>query len=176
MKFALCCQKHAGCCLVMPAEYRQLVLGNRQHGKFNLENTGQSLMCHQMSWYMLKWAHWQRLTSVSLSTTWQRAEYNTVQHVPSSGNCVVGCTSPILWWHRVYFLFFLLFRPSQWVAYIYILYMCWKCKWLRKQFWVKHNNKTNKQKNRQLLKKQCSFCKQHNIAQRFSKDCRRQTH
>lgn len=45
---------HAGGRLVMPAEYRQLVLGSRQHGKFNLENTRRSLMCHQLSWYMLK--------------------------------------------------------------------------------------------------------------------------
>lgn len=75
------CQKHAGCCLVMPAEYRQLALDGRQLIKFNLENTGQSLMRHQLTWYRVKWAHWQRMTSISLKTTWQQGQYNTIQHV-----------------------------------------------------------------------------------------------
>lgn len=82
------CQTHAVCCLVMPAEYRQLVLDRRQLGKFNLENTGQSLMHHQLSRYMVKWAHWQCMTSISLKTVWQHAEYITVQHVATSGNTV----------------------------------------------------------------------------------------
>lgn len=36
------------------AEYRQLVLAQRQHRKFNLENTGQSLIRHQLSQYRVK--------------------------------------------------------------------------------------------------------------------------
>lgn len=67
------CQTHAGCCLVVPPEYWQLVLDRRQLQKFNLENTGQSLMRHQLSWYRVKWAHWQCTTSISLKTIWQRA-------------------------------------------------------------------------------------------------------
>lgn len=75
------CQTHAGCCLVMPAEYRQRVLDRRQHRKFNLENTGHSLMRHQPSLYRLKWAHWQCMTLISLKTTWQGAQHNAVQTV-----------------------------------------------------------------------------------------------
>lgn len=90
------CQTHAGCCLVMPAEYRQLVLGRCQLGKFNLQNTGQSLMRHQLSRRTVKWAHWQCMTSISLKTTWQQAGYSTVQHVANSRNTVCGCTSASL--------------------------------------------------------------------------------
>lgn len=87
------CQTHAGCCLVMPAEYRQLVLDRRQHGKFNFENTGQSLMRHQLSRYRVKWAHWQCMTLISLKTTWQHAQYSTRQHVANTRHTVWGCTA-----------------------------------------------------------------------------------
>lgn len=86
------CQTHAGCCLVMPAEYRQRVLDRRQHRKFNLENTGHSLMRHQPSLYRLKWARWQCMTLILLKTTWQWAQHNTVQHVANTRNTVCGCT------------------------------------------------------------------------------------
>lgn len=119
------CQTHAGCCLVMPAEYRQLVLDRRQPGKFNLENTGQSLMRHQLSMYRVKWAHWQCMTSISLKATWQRAQYNTVQHVANSGNTGCGCTSLILWWHYIYLLLFVCFLSINEYIYIYV-YWQWK--------------------------------------------------
>ncbi len=86
-------------CRLMPAEYRQLVLDRRQLRKFNLENTGQSLMRHQPSRYTVKWAHWPHMTSISLNTSWQPTEYSTVQHVANTGNTVCGCTVPVLWWH-----------------------------------------------------------------------------
>lgn len=78
-------------------ECRPLVLGTRQHAEFNLENAGRSLMCYQASWYMLKWAHWRCLTSVSARTSWQWAQYNTVPHVASRGKDAVG--SPSLFYH-----------------------------------------------------------------------------
>lgn len=96
------CQTHAGGCLVMPAEYRQLLLDRRQLGKFNLENTGQSLMRHQLSWYRVKWARWQRMTSISLKIVWQPAEYSTVLHAANSGNTVWACL-PILGWICIFF-------------------------------------------------------------------------
>lgn len=72
------CQTHAGCCLVMPAEYRQQLLDRLQRGKVNLENTGQSLMRHQLRPYRVKWAHWQCITLISLKTTWQGAQYSNM--------------------------------------------------------------------------------------------------
>lgn len=84
---------NAGCCSLMPAENGQRLLDARQLRKFNLENTGQSLMRHPLSCYRVKWAHWQRMTSISLKTTWHAAQYNTMQHVADGGNLASGCTS-----------------------------------------------------------------------------------
>lgn len=72
------CQTHAGCFFWgwmgvggMLAEYREQVLDWRQLRKFNLENSGQSLMRHQLIQYKVKWARWQHVTLISTKAVWQ---------------------------------------------------------------------------------------------------------